>query len=138
MGFPLLDLLGIGSKLIDKLIPDPQAKAAAQLELAKLAQTGELAQLASETQLAQGQIDINKVEAASDKLFVSGWRPAMGWCCVAIFASNYIGVPLLAWVSPLIHVPAPPRLDMGEVLPVLFGMLGLGTLRTVDKVKGVA
>jgi hypothetical protein len=137
MAFPLLDVLGIGAKLIDKLIPDPGAKAAAHLELAKLAQSGELAVMAADTQLAQGQLDINKIEAASPSLFVSGWRPAMGWCCVAIFAANYVGVPILAWTSGIYHWPSPPRLDIGEVIPVLLGMLGLGALRTTEKVKGV-
>lgn len=135
----LLDVL-LGptfGKVLDRVLPDQAAKDTARLEIAKLAQSGELAQLASDTQLAQGQIDINKIEAASDKLFVSGWRPAMGWVCVAIFTSNYIGVPLLAWISPKLGMAPPPRLDIGEVLPVLLGMLGLGALRTVDKKNGV-
>ena len=131
-------ILNVAGKVLDRVIPDPAAKAAAQLELAKLAQSGELAQLQAETQLAQGQIDINKIEAGNANLFVSGWRPAMGWCCVAIFAANYIGVPFLSWVSPKLGLAAPPRLDIGEVLPVLLGMLGLGALRTVDKKNGAA
>lgn len=137
MAFPLLDILNIGTKLIDKLIPDPAAKAQAQLELVRLQQTGELAALASDTQLAQGQIDTNKIEAASSDLFVSGWRPFIGWVCGGIFVANYIGVPLLAWVSGIYGWPTPPRLDIGEVLPVMLGMLGLGALRTTEKIKGV-
>jgi|SRR6478609_3646039 len=135
MGIGIGAIFELGSKLIDRLIPDKEKKAEAQLKLLELQQTGELAYLAAETDLAKGQLEINKVEAASENLFVSGWRPAMGWACVAIFVANYIGVPLLAWASPLLHVGPPPRLEMGEVLPVLLGMLGLGGLRTMEKMK---
>lgn len=138
MAFPLLDLLSIGSKLIDKLIPDPAAKAAAQLELVKLQQTGELAALASDTQLAQGQLEINKIEAANSSLFVSGGRPALMWLIVLILATNYLVVPMLAWLAPLTHLPPPGRLDIGELYPVLLGMLGLGGMRSYEKAKGVA
>lgn len=126
-------ILSVAGKVLDRVIPDPKAKAEAQLELLKLAQQGELKQLEADVTLATAQTDINKIEAASSNLFVSGWRPAMGWTCVVIFLANYVGVPLLAWISPYFGIPAPPRLDIGEVLPVLLGMLGLGTLRTLDK-----
>ncbi len=135
----ILDIIaGPVMKIIDKVIPDPQAKAQAQLELIKLNQAGEFKELDAQLELARNQSDINKIEAASPNLFVSGWRPAMGWACVAIFVANYIGAPLLAWLSPVLHVPPPPRLDIGEVLPVLLGMLGLGTLRTQEKLKNAA
>lgn len=137
MAIPIIgDLIQAGLKIIDKVIPDPAAKTAAQLEFLKLQQAGEFKELDVEAQAMQGQVDVNKIEAQNASLFVSGWRPAMGWALVAIFVSNYIGVPLLAWLSPLLNIPAPPRLEIGEVLPVLLGMLGLGTLRTVDKIKG--
>lgn len=125
-------------KIIDKVIPDPQAKAQAQLQLLQMQQAGEFKELDAQLEMARNQTDINKIEAASPNLFVSGWRPAMGWACVAIFVANYIGAPLLAWLSPVFHIPPPPRLDIGEVLPVLLGMLGLGTLRTQEKLKGAA
>ncbi len=137
MAIPILgDLLNIGFKILDKVIPDPAAKAQAQLELIRLQQEGHFKQLELEAEAQRAQADINKIEAGSQSLFVSGWRPALGWVCGFIFASNYIGVPLLAWLSPLLALPPPPRLDIGEVLPVLLGMLGLGSLRTVEKVKG--
>lgn len=136
MAIPFIDLFQVGAKLIDKLIPDKAAAAEAQFKLAQLAQNGELAQLAADTQLAQGQVDINKIEAASTNIFVSGWRPAIGWICGLVFFSNYIGVPLLAWLSPLLDIPPPPRLDIGEILPVLLGMLGLGAQRSYDKKNG--
>lgn len=134
----IAEIFSLGMKIIDRVLPDPQKKLEAQEKLAELAQRGELAKLQADTQLATAQIEVNKVEAASANIFVAGWRPFIGWCCGAIFACNYIGTPLLAWLSPLLGIPAPPRLEIGEVLPVLLGMLGLGTLRTVDKKFGTA
>lgn len=139
MAIPILgDLIQAGLKIIDKVIPDPQAKTAAQLEFIKLQQAGEFKELDAAVRLAEIQTDVNKQEAGHQSLLVSGWRPAIGWVCAAIFAANYIGVPLLAWLSPLLDLPPPPRLDIGEVLPVLLGMLGLGGLRTTEKLKGKA
>lgn len=139
MALPIVgSLIEAGMKILDKVIPDPQAKLEAQYKLLALQQAGEFKEIDAQLQMAQGQMDINKIEAGSTSLFVSGWRPAVGWVCVAIFAANYIGVPLLSWLSPLLGVPPPPRLDLGEVLPVLLGMLGLGGLRTAEKMKGVA
>jgi len=131
-------LIGPVMKALDKFFPDPQAKAQMQLELLRLNQAGEFKELDAQLEMARNQTSINVEEAKSTNLFVSGWRPFLGWTCGFIFVSNYIGVPLLAWLSPLLDIPAPPRLDIGEVLPVLLGMLGLGSLRTAEKVKGVA
>lgn len=131
-------LAGPVMKILDKVIPDPQAKAQAQIELLRLNQAGEFKELDAQLEMARNQTAINVEEAKSTNLFVSGWRPFLGWTCGFIFVSNYIGVPLLAWLSPMLDIPAPPRLDIGEVLPVLLGMLGLGSLRTAEKVKGVA
>jgi hypothetical protein len=138
MQLPFEKILEIGGRILEKVIPDKAAREAAQLELLKLAQAGEFKQIDADVTMATAQTDINKIEAANSNLFVSGWRPAMGWTCVAIFCSNYIGVPLLAWASPMFNIPPPPRLDIGEVLPVLLGMLGLGTLRSMDKKNGAA
>src|SRR5690348_12541889 len=139
MTMSILEILaGPVMKILDKVIPDPQAKAQAQIELLRLNQAGEFKELDAQLEMARNQTAINVEEAKSTSLFVSGWRPAMGYCCVAIFAANYIGAPLLAWLSPVMHIPAPPRLDIGEVIPVLMGMLGLGSLRTVERVKGQA
>ena len=76
-------LLDAGLKILDKVIPDPQAKAAAQLELLKLQQAGEFKQLEADMQLALAQTQINQVEAASPDPFRAGWRPAAGWVYVA-------------------------------------------------------
>ncbi len=122
-------------KVLDKVLPDPQAKAQAQIELLRLQQAGEFKEVDAQLEMARNQTQVNVEEARSTSLFVSGWRPFIGWTCGFIFVSNYIGVPLLAWLSPVFDIPAPPRLDIGEVLPVLLGMLGLGALRTQEKIK---
>lgn len=135
MGLPLTGILQTGLEIIKKIIPDKTAQAEASYKLLELHQRGELAELDADLKMATGQMEINKAEAANPNLFVAGWRPAMGWTCVAIFFANYIGSPFLAWLSPLLEIPPPPRLDIGEVLPVLLGMLGLGTLRTTEFLK---
>ncbi len=135
----LLEILtGPVMKVLDKVIPDPQAKAQAQIELLRLQQAGDFKEVDAALEMARNQTTINVEEAKNTSIFVSGWRPFIGWTCGFIFVSNYIGVPLLAWVSPWFDIPPPPRLDIGEVLPVLLGMLGLGGLRTAEKIKGSA
>jgi hypothetical protein len=125
-------ILDIGSKLIDRLFPDHEKKAAAQVELLKLQQSGELAQI-------MGQLEINKAEAASSSMFVAGWRPAIGWICASALAYQFVVRPLALFVAAWLGhpLPDPPALD--ETLwQLLFGMLGLGGLRTYEKIKGKA
>ena len=94
-------------------------------------QSGELAQMA-------GQMDINKVEVASSSLFVAGLRPFIGWTCGAAFAFKFIGGPMLVFIAGLYgHVIDLPEMDFTEMSTILMGMLGIGALRTVEKVKGV-
>jgi Holin of 3TMs, for gene-transfer release len=125
---PVTAALDIGGRLIDRLWPDPAQRAAAQLELLKLQQSGELA-----------QISVNVEEAKSPSLFVAGWRPAVGWVCVAACGWNWLGLPLCRLVGEWLgHPVALAPADLGEMLPVLMGMLGLGGLRTVEKLNGKA
>lgn len=134
----LLDLIaGPVLKIVDKIIPDPQAKAAAQLEALKLAQAGEFKEIESQLQRDLAQVEVNKIEAQSPDLFRGGWRPAVGWVCVLGLVYAYLGQPLLQWASGIWDVPAPPKLDLGDLLMLLGGMLGLGTLRTTERIKGV-
>jgi hypothetical protein len=119
--------LEIGSKLIDRLWPDPEKRDLAKLELMKLAAQGEL-----------GQLEVNKVEAAHGNLFVAGWRPFIGWVCGAALVYHYIGRPLLSWASVTKGLPPLPPLDMGDLITVLLGMLGMSALRTTEKMKGVS
>jgi len=129
---PVSALLDIGGKVLDRVFPDPAQQAAAKLELMKLQQSGELAQLA-------GQMDINKLEATNPSIFVSGWRPAIGWICGAGFAVQFVVGPLAEWGSALYGHPVKfPQMDTGTMMPLLLGMLGLGGMRTAEKIQGVA
>lgn len=125
------DITGLGaisdlaSSVINKIWPDKSE--------------AEKQQLAAAVMVVQGQLDINKVEAASPSVFVSGARPFIMWVCGIGCAWNWIGLPvacftLAALGKPIVLAPA----DLSEMMPLLLGMLGLGTLRTVEKIKGVA
>ena len=130
-------LITAGMKIIEKVVPDPAAAKEAQFKLMELAQKGELAQLEADVKLASGQLEINKVEAASPSLFKVGWRPAIGWIGATSLAYQFIAQPLLAWYSTYAHIPVPPVLDLSEIMTILTGMLGLGVLRTHERVRGV-
>ncbi len=135
---PLGGIVDIGSKLIDRLLPDPAQATAAKLKLLELQQSGELAKLNQETGLAEAQARIDKVEAGSSNLFVSGWRPAIGWVCAGAFAWAYIGQPLAAFIAAASGYPLTlPSLDLSVLMPVLLGMLGLGGLHRAENVSGV-
>lgn len=130
---PVSALLDLGGKVIDRVWPDPAQRAQAQLELFKLQQSGELQQIA-------GQLEVNKTEAASASVFVAGWRPFIGWVCGVALAYQFVLRPLLAFGFMAAGRPLPgemPGLD-STLWELLFGMLGLGTLRTAEKFKGVA
>jgi hypothetical protein len=129
---PVTAVLDVVGKVIERIWPDPEQRAKAQLELFKLQQAGELQEIA-------GQLEINKIEAANTSTFVSGWRPGVGWVCVTALAINYIVSPLATWASALFgHPTAFPILNGESLMALLTGILGLGTLRTIDKNNGVA
>lgn len=129
---PLTAVLNLGGQLIDRIFPDKAAADAAKLEMLKMQQSGELAQMA-------GQMDINKVEAASSSVFVAGWRPAVGWTCAAAFAFKFVLGPSAVVLMAIIGHPITlPVFDFSEMSTILLGMLGLGGLRTVEKIKGVS
>lgn len=134
-----LSLIPVFSQLLDKILPDKGAADAAKLEMIRLAQQGELAQMNADVAIATAQAETNKVEAASTSLFVSGWRPMCGWICALALGFKYIGGPLLVMIATYagVHIEL-PAIDSGELLPLLFGMLGLGALRTAEKIKGAA
>ena len=99
----------------------------------------ERAQMAAALALVQGQIDINKAEAASPNAFTSSWRPAIGWVCAAALAMQYIVRPLVAWVGIVTNNPLPTLPGIDEHLwELLTALLGLSGLRTFEKVKSVA
>jgi len=129
---PVTALLDIGNTVITRIFPDPVQAATAKLELVKLQQSGELAQMT-------GQLDINKVEAGNTSTFVSGWRPFIGWVCGTACAWNWIGLKIAVFVAELAGHPINLQpADLSEMMPVLMGMLGIGALRTIEKINGVA
>ena len=85
------------------------------------------------------QIDVNKAEAASEHMFVAGWRPFIGWICGFAFAYHFIIQPLLIFIGSVFGTIIPtPVFDMASLYTVLMGMLGLGSLRSFEKVKGIS
>ena len=127
------------TQVLDKIIPDPQAAADAKLKALELAQKGDLAALDAELRLALGQLEVNKAEATT-VTFRGGWRPAVGWVCVVGLGYQFILQPLLPWVVALFgaQVPPLPAIDNESLMVLLTGMLGLGGLRTFERVKGKA
>ena len=120
------------SKILDKAIPDQDLKRKLSHELATMAD-----QHAQQALLAQ--LEINKAEAASGSLFKGGWRPCVGWICAIAFAYHFVLQPLLVFGLSYagLDMPELPEFDVGTLLPVLGGMLGIGTLRTYEKQKGL-
>jgi hypothetical protein len=98
----------------------------------------EKAQLAASLTLLQQQTDTNKMEAASQHMFVAGWRPFVGWVCGSGFAVQFVAGPLISYAAGLAGHPLEfPSMDMGTMMPLLLGMLGLGGMRTTEKIQGV-
>lgn len=142
MGFDITGLGSIfdfGSKVIDKIFPDKDAADKAKIEMLKLQQEGAFKELELQFDNMKAQIGVNAKEAENPNLFVSGWRPGVGWVCVAAYAFNYLIMPLANWVAKWMDAAAPAivALDTGELTTLLFGMLGIGGLRTYEKVKRV-
>ena len=125
--------------IIEKYVPDPQQKAAAQAQLLQLQQAEEFKQIDAQVAIAKGQTDTNAEEAKSSSLFISGWRPWIGWVCGLGLFSQFIVGPFATWTAALLgHSLQFPALDMGTLMTLLVGMLGLGGMRTVEKINGVA
>lgn len=129
---PLLvtPLLELGSGLISRLFPDPEKKAAAELELLKLTQDGDLKKIL-------GQLEINAREAAHPSIFVAGWRPAVGWVCGFGLAYQTVFHNVLEWLAVIRGWPVPPQVDSDVLIYTLGGLLGIGALRTVEKINKV-
>lgn len=132
-------LIPVLGTIFDKIIPDPQQAADAKLRAMEMAQRGELAVLDADMRLAMGQLEVNKVEAGTD-LFRGGWRPATGWTCVFGLVYQFLIQPLLPWFAAVLGfvVPPLPAIDNDTLMVLLTGMLGLGGLRTFERVRGKA
>ncbi len=131
MALPILDtILGVIKGPLDKLIPDKGQKAEFKHELEmEILRTG------------LAQMEINKTEAQHPSVLVAGWRPFIGWVCGFALMWHFMGYDMLNWLRIVFfpEAPAPPALGGSETLiTVLLSMLGLGGLRTVEKLKGVS
>ncbi len=125
-------LIGPVAGLLDKFIPDAGERMAIAHELSTMAER-------HAQELAKGQLEVNKVEAASKSLFVAGWRPFIGWVCGLGFLSNFILIPMANFGLALAKIAVVvPMIDTAQMMPVLLGMLGLGGMRTVEKLNKVS
>lgn len=135
-----LALIPAISSLLDKIIPDPNEREKAKLELLKAEREADLEGLRLALSADKMQSDINVEEAKSTSIFVSGWRPWIGWVCGVAFAYHFILLPLMQFAFAAMGHPVEklPEFDMGALSTVLMGMLGLGGLRTFEKIRGVS
>ena len=119
------------STLLDKVIPDKDLKEKLAHDIATMAEL-------HSHDIIKAQIEVNKTEAAHKSLFVSGWRPAVGWTCCLGLAGNFLIIPFSNFVMALAGSDIViPLIDVSTMMPVLMGMLGLGTMRTVEKINKV-
>ena len=120
------------SNLLDKAIPDQDLKRKLSHEIATMSEK-------HAQSLALAQIEVNAAEAASGSLFKGGWRPCIGWICGIAFGYHFVLQPVIIFVVALIgmEIPELPKFDMNTLLTVLAGMLGIGSLRTYEKQKGL-
>jgi hypothetical protein len=118
--------------VLDRFFPDKEKAAEAQRAI-------ESALLENAAQINLAQIEVNKAEAQHRTIFVAGWRPFIGWVSGFALAWHFVGVPValffIAWYGA--EVPELPAFDMNSLMTVLMGMLGLGGLRTFEKMKGL-
>lgn len=127
----IASLVGPVSGLLGKYVEDKDQRNLLAHEIATMTE-----KYAQENALAQ--MAVNKAEAASSSIFVSGWRPATGWVCVLGMAGNFIVTPFANFVLALLEVEVViPLVPLDTMMPVLLGLLGLGGLRTLEKTKGV-
>lgn len=132
---PLFEVL---KQVLSGLGLDPEEKARAQAQAFEALTNGTFEQRA-ELQAALAQIEVNKAEATSPGIFASGWRPFIGWTCGVALSVQFVVGPLAGWGAAMVGHELPPLPSLDAVLwELLFGMLGLGALRTVEKVKGKA
>lgn len=126
-------LIGPVTGILDKFIEDKDAKNAMAHEIATMAER-------AAHEAAMAQVEVNKAEAQHKSIFVSGWRPFVGWVCGFALCYHFILAPLIIFGTAYFGVVTPdlPEFDMGSLMTVLMGMLGLGGLRTFEKAKGVA
>lgn len=127
---PLTAILTLANTVLDRVLPDKAQNAAAKASLLESTVKGEFDN-------AIAQLEVDKTEAGSGSVFVAGWRPFVGWVCGGAFAYVYILQPFLIFcLAAFKHPLTLPPVNLSEMMPVLFGMLGLGALRSWDKSNG--
>jgi len=132
----LLEIIPAISELLDRIIPDPAARDRAKAALENSANTDAIQRITLALQADQAQARINEIEAQSDSLFVSGWRPFIGWVCGVAFCYHFVLQPLLAFlIANSGREVQLPTFAMDELSTVLMGLLGLGGLRTLEKIN---
>jgi hypothetical protein len=125
------DLIAPIAGLLDKFVEDKDQRNTLAHDIATMSE-----KLIAQQNLAQ--MEVNKAEASSSSMFVSGWRPAVGWCCVFAMAGNFIVTPFANFALGLAGVSITiPLVPLDTMMPVLLGILGLGGLRTYEKSIGV-
>ncbi|MBW8888797.1 MAG: hypothetical protein JF616_13665 [Fibrobacteres bacterium] len=136
---------------IHKNVTSDKERMALDNEAAKAAQDFNIKLAQMDTDLAKGQIDVNLEESKNPHLFVAGWRPFIGWLCGITLGIMFIPkciVMTIFWGlqayrnahgdgQPMPQLPEFPDLGSGQMLGLVSAMLGLGGLRTFEKVKGV-
>ncbi len=128
---PITSITNLFSEVIDKVWPDRSQSDLVKLKLLEMQQSGELQTLID-------QLDINKEEAKSNNLFVAGWRPFVGWVCALSCSWNWVILPILKSILSIVgHPIVINAADLGEMLPMLMGLLGLGGLHTYEKLNGI-
>ena len=124
-------LIGPVSGLLDKFVADKDLKEQLAHDISTMAER-------HSHEIITAQIEVNKEEAKHRSLFVSGWRPAVGWTCTLALLSNFILIPMTNFILALVESEIViPLIDVSTMMPVLMGMLGLGTMRTVEKINQV-
>ena len=125
-------LLPLISTVIDRVVPDKNGANKAKQEI-------EAELIKNATQLNLAQAETNKIEAQHRTVFVAGWRPFIGWVCGVALAWHFVLSPVIIFMAAWFNVvlPALPQFDMGSLMTVLMGMLGLGGLRSFEKAKGL-
>ena len=125
-------LIGPVTGLLDKFIEDKDQKAKLAHEIATMSERHMQDQI-------MGQLEINKAEASHRSIFVAGWRPFLGWCLSFAMAWHFVLAPMAIFIAGWVgaEIPELPTFDMDSLMTVLLGMLGLGVLRTVEKLKKV-
>jgi hypothetical protein len=142
---PLTAAFDLGSSLIKRIWPDPEKQAEELTKLTKLKQDDKLAELQAQTSIMLAQINVNAEAAKSDSVFVSGARPFILWVCGAGLGYTILIYPFMTWIWAALkatgHIPLdsipPPELDSSAITGLVSGLLGLGTMRSVERVKGV-